>query len=493
MLSIDEIKQFITDDLSDERKQYAKIGQRYYEAEHDILKTRMFYFNDSEELIEDVYRSNIKISHPFFTELSDQLASYMLSFEENPIRAKEKVDGLQKHLDQYFGKKFWAEIYELINGSYTKGFEYIYGFKGSKNRMEFQCADSLGVIEVREKDTDDGCKYIIYYYVDRIEKGHKKITRIEVWSEENICYYVMSDNGDVEIDKSKKDNPRPHVIYKDEKTGERLGSPLGYIPFWRMDNNRKRISGLKPIKGIIDDYDLHACSLSNNLKDFDTPIHFVSGFEGDNLDKLQLNLKTKKLVGVGEGGGVEVATVDIPYQARKEKLEIDEKNIYKFGMGLNTSGLKDTNATTNIAIKMAYTLLDLKSDKVQIQLEAVLEELVEVVLAEINQENETDFTLDDVEFKFTRCVTTNETENIANEKVKAETEQIKVNTILNIAANVGDEKTLEAICEVMDWDFEELQSQIEKIKEEQNLLEAKNALNNVVPEDEPIIDEPVIE
>lgn len=52
-----------------------------------------------------------------------------------------------------------------------------------------------------------------------------------------------------------------------------------------------------------------------------------------------------------DDGGVDVKTVDVPYQTRQAKLELDEKNIYRFGMGVNTAGLKDTNATTNIAIK----------------------------------------------------------------------------------------------------------------------------------------------
>lgn len=99
-----------------------------------------------------------------------------------------------------------------------------------------------------------------------------------------------------------------------------------------------------------------ASSLSNNLIDFDAPIYAIKGFEGDNLDELQTNLKTKKIVGLGEEGGIDIKTVDVPYQARQAKLELDEKNIYRFGMGLNTAGLKDTSATTNIAIKAAYSL-----------------------------------------------------------------------------------------------------------------------------------------
>lgn len=490
MLSTTEIKSLINDDINSDKKKYARIGQRYYEAKHDIMKCRLFYYNADGKLVEDTTRSNIKISHPFFKELSDQLSSYMLSFNENPIRAKENIEGakkLQEHLDTYFDEDFWYEIDELITGTYNKGFEYLYAYKNTQNRLTFQCADSMGVIEVREKDTDDGCKYIIYYYIDRIEKGRKKITRIQVWSEKETYYYVQSGNGAVKIDTSIKINPRPHVIYTDEKTGQKMGYPLGYNPFWRLDNNKKQISGLKPIKGLIDDYDLHACSLSNNLKDFDTPLHVVKGFEGDNLEELQQNLKTKKIVGIDEGGGIDVQTVDIPYQARKEKLDIDEKNIYRFGMGLNTLGLKDTSATTNIAIKAAYSLLELKANKLEKRLKKLLKDIIKVVLDEINQENNTDYQLSDITFKFEHNIMVNETENIANEKIKAETKQLEVNTILNAAANIGDEQTVKALCEVLDLDYEELKDQIEKIKEEQNTADAKATLQDVV------VEEPVVE
>lgn len=490
MLSASEIKRFIDDDISSEKKRQAKLGLQYYEGRHEILNKRLFYFDEEGNLHEDKYRSNIKISHPFFTELSDQLSAYMLSFKENPIRAKANAEGLQKHLDTYFDDEFWAEIGELITNTYNLGFGYMYTFKNADDRLAFQCADSMGVVEVREKDTDDGCKYVIYWYTDRILKGKKPIKKIQVWTEKETHYFVQSGkSGKIEKDTSIAINPRPHVVYTDEKTNQKMGYGLGYIPFWRMDNNKKQISGLKAIKGIIDDYDLHACSLSNNLADFDTPLHVVSGFQGDNLDELQTNLKTKKLVGVGEGGGVTVETVDIPYQARQAKLELDEKNIYRFGMGLNTSGLKDTAATTNIAIKAAYSLLDMKANKMETRLRKLLKEIIKVVLKEINDVNGTDYKLTDIEFFFERSVMTNETENIANAKTEADTKQVEVNTILNVAASVGDEQTLKAICEVMDWDFDELQGQVEQMQEEQALATAQGALDAVVPEDEITIPE----
>lgn len=485
MLSVTEIKKFIDDDITSEKKRLAAVGQRYYEAEHDILKCRLFYYNADGELQEDKTRSNIKISHPFFTELSDQLSAYMLSFDENPIRAKDTAEGLQDHLDTYFDDDFWAEIGDLITGAHNKGFEYVYGYKNEDNRLAFQCADAMGVIEVREQDTDDGCKYIIYWYIDRIEKGKKEIRRIQVWSETETTYYVQDGkSGKVELDKSVEVNPRPHVIFTDGKTGKRMGYGLGFIPFWRLDNNKKQFSGLKPIKALIDDYDMMQCGLSNNLADFDTPLHVVSGFQGDNLDELQQNLKTKKIVGVDAEGDVQVRTVDIPYQARKTKADEDEKNIYRFGFGFNSSQVGDGNVT-NVVIRSRYTLLDLKANKMEKRLRKLLKGIIKVVLAEINDENGTDYQLSDIKFAFTRDIMTNESENIANAKIEAETKQLEVTTILNVAANVGDEQTLKAICDVLEWDYDTIQSKVDKLNAEQDNANARGVLEGVVT-NEPI-------
>ena len=339
----------------------------------------------------------------------------------------------------------------------------------------------MGVVEVREKDTDDGCKYVIYWYIDRIEKGKKTIKRIQVWSENEVTYYVQSGtNGKIVLDDSVETNPRPHIVYTDNKTGKKMGYGLGYIPFWRLDNNRKQFSGLKPVKALIDDYDMMACGLSNNLVDFDTPLYVVSGFQGDNLDELQQNLKTKKIVGVDNEGGINVQTVDIPYQARKEKLELDKESIFTFGMGFDPTKVGDGNVT-NVVILSRYTLLDLKKSKFDKRLKKLLKEIIKIKLAEINQENDTDYQLSDIKIDLTPDIPTNETENIANEKVKAETQQLRINTILNVAANVGDEQTLKAICDELDLSFEELRGQLEAMN---NTADARAMLGGITPEDE---------
>lgn len=482
-LSVEEIKRFIREDSASEKKRRAAVGQRYYEAEHDILNCRLFYYNDIGDLVEDTTRSNIKISHPFFTELADQLAYYLLSFKESPVRANENAEGLQDYFDKYFDSRFWAEIGDLVTGAYVKGFDYLYGYKSKDNRIAFQYADGMGVVEIQAKDADDGKNHILHWYIKRIDKGRKTVRCIEDWTDTETRYYIQIGSGQIKPDSSAPLNPRPHVVFTPEEGGQKRGYGFGFIPFWRLDNNRKQFSGLKPIKALIDDYDLHACALSNNLVDFDTPLHVVKGFEGhgeQGLKELQQNLKTKKIVGVDAEGGVDVQTVAIPYEARKAKLELDEQGIYKYGMGFNSSQVGDGNIT-NVVIQSRYSLLEMKAKKMQDRLCALLEEVVQVVLDEINRDNGKDFQRSDWYFEFNRDTVTNETENIQNELVKAQTRQVEINTILNIAAQIGEEETLKAICEQMDIDYKEIKDKVPKpIDPEADLMGAMASLEGVV-------------
>ncbi len=461
MLTEAEIKRLIDDDAVSDRKRQAAVGQRYYEAEHDILNYRMFYYNADGILVEDKARSNSRICHPFFTEHVDQLTAFILSFEENPIQAKATAEGLQDHLDVYFDDEFWAEMAEVITGTTAKGFDYMYGFKNSEDRMAFQHADSLGVVEVRAKDTDDGCEYVIYWYVERVGKDKKLIKRIQIHDKDQTWFYMQVDDGKIVLDDNVLINPLPNIVWTDPKTGAKYGDSLGFIPFWRLDYNMKQFSALKPIKGLIDDYDLMECGLSNNVQDFDTPIHLVKGYDGDDLNELQQNIKTKKIMSAPNDAGLDILTVDIPYQARKTKADEDEKNIYRFGMAFNSSQSGDGNIT-NVVIRSRYTLLELKADKLVKRIKQFLKGIIRVVLDEINTKNGTDYQPSDVEVNFEYIVPTNEQENVQNAKMEAETQQMRINTILNIAANVGDEQTLKAICDEMDWDFDELKDQLEQ-------------------------------
>ena len=491
MLTVQEIKTFIDNDAASRKKQLAKIGVRYYEADHDIKNFRIFYVDSDGKLQEDHFKSNIKISHPFFTEIVDQQVQYMLSGKNGFMRSD--IPELQGHLDTYFNdnEDFLAELEELLTGTVVKGFEDMYAYKNAEGLTAFQCADSLGVVECKAKETDDGCDYVIYWYVDRIGKDRKEIKRIEVWDDKVTWFYVQAGDGAIVLDDAQKLNPRPHAIYRKDGDNATYYEDFGFIPFFRLDNNRKQFSGLKPIKPLIDDYDLMSCGLSNNIQDSNEVLYVVKGFQGDNLDELHLNTKTKKLIGIPDSeGGVDIQTIDIPYQARQAKLDLDEKNIYRFGMGFNSAQIGDGNVT-NIVIKSRYALLDLKANKLEIRLQQFLRKLLKIVLAEINDMHGTDYQQKDVYIVFDREIMTNAADNAQIELTDAQKQQTQVTTLLNIATYLGDELLMQNICDVLDLDYNEIKDKLPK-PEDDDLYAAQQTLNNMQPEGDDALTDPVV-
>jgi len=472
MLKKEEIKQFLQEDEGSWLKRKAAEGQKYYEGEHDILDYRMFYYNADGNLVEDTVRSNAKIPHQFYTELVDQGTQFVMSGCGDGF-VKSDDPKLQAELDAYFNNnlKFRVEMEETITGMQAKGFDYMYAYKGKNDRLQFENADCLGVVEIEGRFADDGKDQRIYKYIDRIDKDNHKQWKILVIDDVATYYYRQTDNGAIEEDDSVEMNPRPHAVYE---KGGKIYTKTDYrlLPFFRLDYNKKRISHLKAVKPLIDDYDIHASSLTNNLIDFDTPLYAVKGFQGDDLSELQQNLKTKKMIGVDDDGGIEVHTVEIPYQARETKLNLDEKNIYRFGLGLNMQGMKDTAATTNIAIKAAYSLLELRCNKIINQLELFLQDILEVVLDEINDHNGADYQLSDTYFDFTPEIMSNAQENAQIELTEAQKRQAEINTLLGLSDRLDDETLMQLICEQLDIDYEEIKGRLPDTEEGMNSLTA---------------------
>ena len=453
MLELKEIKRLIDRHKTSPARTQARIARRYYNSEHDIKDYRLFYYDVDRMLQEDKHRSNIKISHPFFRELVEQCTSYLLSGGGDIVKSDNP--DIDKELQTYFDDVFKSELASLVTSSQVDGFAYLYMYKGIDDKIRFKAVDGLGVIEVNSKLSQDGNEYIIYYYEDTIvDKKLNEVTieRVQVWDKQGTHFYTLA-KGKLELDKDVPRNPRPHILYRE--ADKLFYDVFDDIPFYRFDNNPKQESELKAVKDLIDDYDLHACSLSNDIQDMGTALYVVRGYQGNNMDELQKNLKTKKIVGVGEEGGIDVKTVNIPYEARKIKLELNEKNIYKFGFGFNSSQMGDGNIT-NVVIKSRYALLDLKCNRIEGNLRKLMKELITVVLDEINQNNETGYQVSDTYIELERNIITNELDNADIEVKLTDAQAKRVQMLLGLTHILGEDVVLAQIGDVLDIDVTDI-------------------------------------
>lgn len=472
MLSPEKIMSCIAGDKYSSLKRQARIGQRYYNGRHDILDYRVFYIDKNGLFQEDFTKSNIRVPHPFFKEIVEQEVAYILS---GGILFKSGYSELEEYLKTYFGNAFLGEIQETLVDVIVNGFGYLYWYRDEKNITRFTYADGMGIVEVKDgENTDTVNDYILLYYPVIVKNG-KRAVRVEVWDKEQTTYYIQTGNS-LALDKNVPVNPCPHILYR--VGSEYYYEEIGRLPFKRLDNNRYRHSDVKQIKPIIDDYDLMDCGLSNNLQDIAEGIYVVKGFKGQSTDELMWNVKSRKVVGVSDKGDLDIRTINIPYEARKAKMDIDEKNIYRTALAFNAAQTGDGNIT-NIVLKSRYTLLDMKSQRLITRLKKFLMTPLEIAIEEINERYGTAYEAEDVDIVIEPVVPTNDKENAEIKKMEAETKQITVNTVLDAAAAVDEESIIRGLCEIMEWDSTEV---LKRKKEADELAAVREALNEEISE-----------
>lgn len=459
---------------------YAEVANKYYDGENDILGTRIMYINNEGDPVEDTTATNTRIAHGFFPELVDQKVQYILGDEGVEVHPTEEDDTkLEELLDEYFTDDWQLTMQELIEGASVKGFEGLFARTTTDDSLRFQIADALHLVPIF--DEYGKLVRILRFYNERRYSSEKQKTVIvrhcDAWDSTEVAHYIQEDEGNTTsyyLDPTVAINPAPHIIAQAENPdyiegesdeSERwlpLGRSYDAFPFHILNNNRRGVSDLSPIKDIIDDYDLMNCFMSNNLQDMTEAFYVIRGAENEPLDKIKQNIKSRKAVKVRDvdGAGVDVHTYNIPVEGRSKKMELDEVNIYRAGMGFNSQQLGDGNIT-NVVIQSRYTLLNMKAAKLITRLKACLKWQAELVVADINRKNGTAYVASDICFDIEPKAIINESALILDKKTEAETEQLKVQTVLQIAPRIGDDETLRLICEQFDLDFDEVQGKLE--------------------------------
>lgn len=453
------IKSAITTDYASLAKKKAREGVDYYNYKHDILDNRIFFFDGNGKLREDKHASNVRIPHGFMTELVDQKTQYLLS---NPVSVSTDDEELNKYLGEYYTPEFQLFLQELVEGGSQKGFEYAYARTNNQDKLGFQVADGLRVIPIY--DDNNQVQRVLRYYSQIINKNGtaKTIYYAQVFDSEQVWSFTSVDNKQYQpVYDGVTPNPAPHVLAYDLNSEDMLGRNYGTIPFYRYANNKAERTDLEPIKDLIDDYDLMDAFLSNNLQDFTDAIYVVKGYQGNNLGELRNNLRTKKTVGVANDGELDVKTIEIPVEARKTKLELDRSNIYKFGMGYDSSQVGDGNVT-NVVIKGRYTLLNMKANKTEARLRTFLSWANDLIIDDINRRYNKSYTADGITVEITREMLVNENDLVTNEKTKADTRSVEMQTLLAAAPRLDNDTVLAKICEMYELNFDEVRKALDE-------------------------------
>lgn len=394
-----------------------ELGNLYYESENEKIMRRKKQFYDEKGLATDPYRANNKLASSFYKIIVKQLVGYLLGNGISITTAEKK----NKMLLDTLGKKFNQKLSECAVDAVKGSVGWLHPFINELGEFDFAVVPSEQVaFKVSPRDESLVASLVRFYSLDF---NGKKYMRAEEWTDADVTFYFKEGDKPYAICAEKPDadeddptcetqNPRPHIT-KTSKFGERVesvtGQGWGKIPFIPMWFDSDREYQLKPIKRHIDGYDIIQSDFMNNLEDIQDVFWIIKGYDGEDINTFMADVKKYKTLKVGEGGDARTETTEIPTEARDMMLTSLRRDIFFFGMAVDTDNVGD-GSITNVVIKSRYANLDLKADDFEHQVESTVHDLIAFVNLYYGLVSGKGTPVTDYEIEFDRSMIMNEIE-----------------------------------------------------------------------------------
>lgn len=423
------IKTIISEDLNSEKKKKMQEGERYYCCEQDVLQKdfRVRHFSETyknkegveEErikLISNPNRSNYHVVCPFHHVLVEQKVSYLVAREPSVLVRGEKGEDVSEYercMAKLTGEEFNAVLYEWLIGAANKGIEYVHMYYDREGNLHYCVVPAEELIVFYDSVNKREIEQVIRYYnFTKIENGKEKVLRkVEWWTKDDVVYYVERSDGSYEREYEEKVGHWAVVKGKEEVEREEHG--WGKVPFIALRNNSKEMSDLKLIKGLIDAYDLVCSEGTNSLMDLVELYWVIAGYGGETANAIAKKLQVNRAVQISDSSGkVETKQVELPIDGRIQWLNLLRKDIFHFGMGVDTDSERLGNAPSGVSLKFQYAMFHLKINGIIPEIKRALKQFFWFLLEDCNRKNGTEYDVNKLDFRLNMSSITDDVETM---------------------------------------------------------------------------------
>lgn len=309
------------------------------------------------EAVENKFASNIKVKCSFFRDITDSKVQYIAG-EGADVTAKDDAQAeAVRALFEPIAENMRRVEQECLTDALTYGRGYAYmTVKNGAPWLEY--TDYCEVIP--DYDRYNRLESVIRYYRRGDREYAELHTPAKVWEFER-----EADEGGGRFEETEE---RPQIAVRlTYPTGEseQVGSKAwAVLPWFEMRHSKDGKTSLTPAaQSMIEAYDITNSDFANNLVDFADVFMRIGDTYSSGMDYGE-TIKMVKQFKVFEGQG-EVQTVDIPYQARKELLQILKGGIYSALKGVDLTNIATGTTNTATAIKALYTDVDNWADQAE--------------------------------------------------------------------------------------------------------------------------------
>lgn len=408
---------FIAQDQKSEDKLFMAEADKYMNVKNTSISSRrkMMMLVDEKDnpyVKEDLSKANNKARHSYLQELVNQCTNYLAG---KPIKIDYKKEIAEKHKDEvddqlYRDNNFLGFLQKNIDYIQRYGKTFMRIVK-NEDKIKFVTYDPKEMI-VFYDEFDEPILAIRYFSKDELDekkKGLVKVNYAEVFDNTYKITFKKTKKGQWE--KGEKELVYANkVTFSDEEGNEiksemtSLDIPVFPIIEWKF--NDEAVPTLANIKDFIDLQDTNLSDLANNVEDIQEAIWILENYNGQNLKEFMEDLKVKKALKVGQGGSAHTETIDIPIEARAKLYELCDKNIYKFGFGINFSERDSLGNVTGVALKWSYAPLEQKANAIENNGQEPLNNFFNILFALMGLKYDSN----DLEFTFDRTMIANEQE-----------------------------------------------------------------------------------
>lgn len=438
-ITADLLNTIIGRDINDPKKQFMKTADEYMKVENSVINNRkkmMMLFDDKENpyLKPDLSKANEKAKHSYLQELINQCTNYLTSkpmkidYKSNVSKeVKGKIDD-----ELYKKNNFLSFIQDNIDNIQLYGRTFFRIVKNETGENKFVIYDPKEMIMFYD-DFDEPILAIRYYTKTELvevnkKKTFEKVQYVEIYDKKYKETWKKTkkgqwEKGDREYVYAKKQtfiNAETKEVMAENV--EPMDNQVFPIIEWKF--NKDCVPTLSNIKDFIDLQDINLSDLANNVEDIQEAIWILENYNGQNLQEFMEDLKVKKAIKVGAGGSAHSETVQIPIEARNKLYELCDKNIYKFGFGINFSDRQSLGNVTGVGLRWSYAPLEQKANAIENNGQEPLNNFFNILfnLMGINYDS------NDMEFIFDRSMIANEQEQTST--VMSASSQLSQKTIL---------------------------------------------------------------
>ncbi|MFD2613553.1 phage portal protein [Paenibacillus gansuensis] len=407
------IEQEIKDWLTSSQRSQMLAGERYYKGDTDILQRVRTVVGEGGKLEPAKNLADNRLVHQFIRKLTDQKVGYLLS---KPIAIQTDNAKYQELLGDLFDKNTLRLLKNIGKEAINKGKAWVQVYYNPSGQLAFKKIPSEEIIPLWVDSAHTELQAVIRTYdVTGYEGTTKKnLTKVEYWDTQGVKKYELVD-GKLTPDMDQESSQSHFSAIVD---GVEQAYNWERVPFICFKYNDEELPLIQFLKSLVDDYDKRKSDNSNNLEDLPNSIFVIKGYDGTEAGELRKNLSTYRLIKVdGEGNsGVDTISLEIDTEAYKTHMEMNRKDIYEFGRGVDTSAKEFSSNASGVALRSLYNDLDMDANTLETEFQASLEQLCWFIDMHLINSGQGDYTKEPVEFLFNRDILINETDTITNVK-----------------------------------------------------------------------------